>query len=101
MARRWNWPNRLQAPRHWMGIELPYEGDRLGEYCQRFVDNGNYTQWIHDGWLKDWLILDCRTSSPQPYNVVNQNFGELCLQQIFLQLKSWIPLMRWLFCGLP
>lgn len=51
-----------------MGIELPYEGDRLGEYCQRFVDNGNYTQWIHDGWLKDWLILDCRTSSPQPYS---------------------------------
>lgn len=33
------------------------------------VTRGNLHHY--DGWLKDWLIPDCRTSSSQPYNVAN------------------------------
>ncbi|KKA16201.1 hypothetical protein T310_10216 [Rasamsonia emersonii CBS 393.64] len=51
------------------GIELLREGNRLGAHCQRFVGNGSYMQWIRSGWLRDWLIIDCRTSPPHPYNV--------------------------------
>ena len=53
------------------GIELLREGDKLGEHCRRFVGNGKYTQWIRDGLLEDWIIIDCRikrTSLPRPYS---------------------------------
>jgi hypothetical protein len=39
------------------GIEILREGDRLGEYCKQFVDNGSYTSWIQNGWITDWLIV--------------------------------------------
>ncbi|KAB8229541.1 uncharacterized protein BDW43DRAFT_303111 [Aspergillus alliaceus] len=51
------------------GIEVLREGNRLTKHCQRFINNGSYTQWIQNGWLQDWLIIDCRTSAPVPYNV--------------------------------
>ncbi|PKY00574.1 hypothetical protein P168DRAFT_293437 [Aspergillus campestris IBT 28561] len=51
------------------GIELLRDGDRLDAHCSRFVDNGSYTRWIEQGELRDWLIIDCRTSPPRPYNV--------------------------------
>ncbi|KAJ9252589.1 hypothetical protein DTO207G8_4651 [Paecilomyces variotii] len=51
------------------GIELLRDGDRLHAYCLRFVNNGSYTPWIQKGWLRNWLIIDCRTSPPRPYNV--------------------------------
>jgi hypothetical protein len=50
------------------GIEILRDGDRLDAHCRRFVNNGNYTGWIRKGWLKDWLIIDCRTSKPRPYS---------------------------------
>lgn len=50
------------------GIELLREGSRLGEHCQRFTVNGSYAPWIRNGLLKDWLIIDCRTSHPHPYS---------------------------------
>lgn len=54
------------------GIQLLREGDRLGEHCQRFVGNGKYyTPWIRDGSIRDWLIIDCRTSQPRPYSESN------------------------------
>lgn len=49
------------------GIELLREGDRLGEHCQRFVGNGRYTPLIHNGSIRDWLIIDCRKSQPRAY----------------------------------
>ncbi|KAL1964976.1 hypothetical protein VTN77DRAFT_6176 [Rasamsonia byssochlamydoides] len=51
------------------GIELLRDGDRLSERCNRFSPQSNYHRWISDGLLKDWLILDCRHSTPQKYNV--------------------------------
>jgi hypothetical protein len=47
------------------GIELLRDGDRLNQHCDRFLDGGNYFGWIKDGWLKDWIILDCRHSDPR------------------------------------
>ncbi|KAE8149221.1 hypothetical protein BDV25DRAFT_156705 [Aspergillus avenaceus] len=51
------------------GIELLRDGDRLEAHCGRFVGSGIYTPWIENGWLRDWIIIDCRTSMPKPYNV--------------------------------
>jgi hypothetical protein len=49
------------------GIELLREGDRLSEHCQRFEENGRYVPWIKNGWITDWLIIDCGISQPRPY----------------------------------
>ncbi|KAJ5908689.1 hypothetical protein N7495_001371 [Penicillium taxi] len=49
------------------GFELLREGDRLTEHCQRFVVNGSYSKWITNDLLRDWLIIDFRTSRPKPY----------------------------------
>lgn len=49
------------------GIEILRDGDRLDAHCARFVNNGSYTGWIQRGWLKDWLIIDCRVSIPRRY----------------------------------
>lgn len=56
----------IEGPR-W-GIELLRDGNRLSEHCDRFVGNGRYTPWIEDGSLRDWLIIDCRTSFPHEYS---------------------------------
>ena len=53
---------RIQEP-CW-GIELLRDGNRLTEHCDRFADNGRYKRWIDNHWLKDWLVIDCRTSRP-------------------------------------
>ncbi|KAL1994366.1 hypothetical protein VTN49DRAFT_3035 [Thermomyces lanuginosus] len=50
-------------------IELLREDNRLREHCERFTGNGLYGNWIQKGLLMDWLIIDCRTSRPEPYNV--------------------------------
>jgi hypothetical protein len=49
------------------GIELLREGDRLHDHCQRFTTDGAYGKWIQQGLLEDWLVIDCRTSSPRSY----------------------------------
>lgn len=51
------------------GIEILRDGDRLTEHCNRFLDLGAYHRWITKGFIKDWLILDCRHSSPQKYGM--------------------------------
>lgn len=50
------------------GIELLREGDRLKDHCERFNPGGRYATWIQDGSIQDWLIIDCRTSTPTPYS---------------------------------
>lgn len=47
------------------GLELVREGQRLAEHCERFRQNGRYWNWVQDGSLADWLVIDCRTSTPQ------------------------------------
>lgn len=57
---------RIEEP-GW-GIEILREGNRLGEHCQRFVAAGRYTPWITKGLVKDWIVIDCRTSGPRQYS---------------------------------
>jgi len=52
------------------GVELLRDGDRLAEYCNRFLEKGSYYQWIANSQIKDWIILDCRHSIPQKYGVI-------------------------------
>ncbi|KAJ9193317.1 hypothetical protein DTO021D3_8001 [Paecilomyces variotii] len=70
------------------GIELLRDGDRLHAHCSRFVNNGSYTPWIQKGWLRNWLIIDCRTSPPRPYNVPGTKIWMLCSRKIFRLWKS-------------
>ncbi|KAJ5899609.1 hypothetical protein N7495_004353 [Penicillium taxi] len=60
------------------GVELLCNGDRLNEHCDRFSPGGTYWPWIANGSLKDWLIIDCRTTPPcpKPNGKNSQNFGE-------------------------
>ncbi|QKX57279.1 uncharacterized protein TRUGW13939_04390 [Talaromyces rugulosus] len=51
------------------GIEVLREGDRLHEHCQRFTTRGTYGKWIQEGLLQDWLVIDCRATSPRPYEI--------------------------------
>ena len=59
---------RIVGPK-W-GVEILRDGDRLTEHCNRFLDKGAYHQWIVDGSMKDWIILDCRHSRPQKYRMI-------------------------------
>lgn len=55
----------LYIPRMGWAVELLHEGDRasLGKHIGRFTHkDGQYKQWICDGSIKEWLVVDCRTS---------------------------------------
>lgn len=57
---------RITEPK-W-GIELLRDGDRLTEHCQRFENSGRYWNWVLNGWIRDWIILDCRHTMPKPFS---------------------------------
>src|SRR5436305_2456804 len=46
-------------------IECVREGDRIDEHIGRFQPGGRYYKWIISGEVKDYIILDFRTSKPQ------------------------------------
>ena len=41
------------------------EGNRIDEHVGRFQPGGRYYKWITSGEVKDYIILDFRTSKPQ------------------------------------
>jgi hypothetical protein len=45
------------------GIELLCNGNRINSHIKRFT-RGEYGKWIHDGVLKDYVIIDFRTNTP-------------------------------------
>jgi hypothetical protein len=47
-------------------VELRREGDDVSitEHTGRFT-RGKYQSWVEDGSIKQWLVVDCRTSIPQ------------------------------------
>ena len=59
---------RITEPK-W-GVELLRDGKRLRENCRRFKNGGAYRKWIQEGWLEDWLILDCRSTMPKVYSMI-------------------------------
>ena len=54
------------------GFELLRDGDRLSQHCSRFLPQGSYHRWITQGFLTDWIILDCRHTLPQRYSETSQ-----------------------------
>ena len=50
------------------GVELLRNGTKetLKQHYERFLPNGRYYQWISDGSITDWLVIDCRVSTPTP-----------------------------------
>lgn len=56
---------RILGPK-W-GVEFLVDGtmSTLSEHCGRFLPpNGKYRQWINDGLITDWLVIDCRCPNP-------------------------------------
>ena len=51
------------------GVEILRDGDRLREHCQQFTSTGRYYDWIQKGLLRDWVILDCRHTTPKRYGM--------------------------------
>lgn len=46
------------------GIELLREHSNVDEHCARFKKGGRYYQWVMDGMIKDYMVIDCATSPP-------------------------------------
>ena len=46
------------------GIECTQDGDRLLAHSTRFADDGVYEQWLKDGEMDDYILLDFRVSMP-------------------------------------
>jgi hypothetical protein len=46
-------------------IECVRDGDKIDEHIERFRQGGRYHKWIKSGEIKDYIILDFRTSKPR------------------------------------
>lgn len=66
----WNGRTDFRLPDVGWGIDLVREGNRLEERCQSYTAGGRYAHLFKKGLLKDWLIIDCRTSHPKPYGML-------------------------------
>ena len=54
----------LMVPALGWGYELLLEGSRLGDHEARFGENGQYGKWLKGGFMKDYVLLDFRCTSP-------------------------------------
>jgi hypothetical protein len=56
---------RILGPK-W-GVELLRDGteDTVEEHYERFLPDGKYHKWISDGLITEWLVIDCRRSTPE------------------------------------
>jgi hypothetical protein len=57
-------------------IELLRDGDRIGDHMKRFTTGGVYNSWITTGRIKDYVVLDFRTTVPSK---IIREFPETCL----------------------
>jgi hypothetical protein len=51
------------------GVEFLSEGTAktLEEHYKRFEPDGQYHWWISNDWIRDWVVIDCRSSPPRAY----------------------------------
>ncbi|PLB35255.1 uncharacterized protein BDW47DRAFT_110735 [Aspergillus candidus] len=84
---RWTWRYRIQITHVSQGIKLLLISDGFDAHCERFVCARIYTPWIHNGWLRDWLIIDCRSSMPQPNDVVDAKLWRALFQGDFSSVE--------------
>jgi hypothetical protein len=57
-------------------IELLRDGARIGGHMKRFKTGGVYNSWITTGRIKDYVVLDFRTTVPSK---IIREFPETCL----------------------
>ena len=57
---------RILGPK-W-GVQLLRDGDQLKDHYDRFLPGGKYYSWIESGLISDWLVIDCRCSTPEEYS---------------------------------
>jgi hypothetical protein len=48
------------------GFEITREGDLLKNHASRFKADGAYSKWLKDGDMTDYVLLDCRRTTPKP-----------------------------------
>lgn len=72
------------------GFELLRDGDRLSHHCSRFLPQGSYHRWITQGFLTDWIILDCRHSVPKKYSETSR-YGNAITKQRELTVGARCP----------
>jgi hypothetical protein len=58
---------RILGPK-W-GVELLRDGTKntVDEHYKRFLPKGKYYKWISDSFISEWLVIDCRCSTPEEY----------------------------------
>jgi len=58
---------RILGPK-W-GVELLRDGTEktIDEHYKRFLPKGKYYKWISKGLITDWLVIDCRSSTPEEF----------------------------------
>ena len=79
------------------GFELLRDGDRLGQHCDRFLAQGSYGRWIAQGFITDWIILDCRHSAPQKYSETSR-YGNAITKNGELTVGARCPRNQTLAC---
>jgi hypothetical protein len=47
------------------GIEITRDGNQLQEHSSRFATSGAYGAWLKSGDMDDYILLDCRSSTPE------------------------------------
>ena len=52
------------AEKQW-GIDFVRDASNMREHLERFCPGRRYYPCIQNGTLKDWLLVDCRTSPPR------------------------------------
>lgn len=55
-------------PKMRWAVELLREGSQtsITQHTARFTSrDGQYRKWVDDGTIKEWLVVDCRTSIPE------------------------------------
>ncbi|ODM15278.1 hypothetical protein SI65_09219 [Aspergillus cristatus] len=63
------------------GVEILQDGDRLDKHCKRFLPDGSYNGWVSEGILNDWLILDCRHTVPERYEIEGTNLWRVIFKE--------------------
>lgn len=81
----------FRIPQKYWGIELLLDGNRLREHCQRFEAGSKYSEWIGDGLLEDWLLIDLRHATPTQYGMTSPATLSLPLECLLMSIPSHAP----------
>jgi hypothetical protein len=89
---------RILGPK-W-GVELLRDGTKntVDEHYERFLPEGKYYKWISDGFIGDWLVIDCRCSTPEEYGKFTSLLHHWVTPLIVIS-ASWAESVACCVCG--